>query len=88
MSSSGSSRLEHEQLRGDEVRDLVVDLLAEEDDPLAQEPRVDVERPLAAAVGLDHHRDERHVTCNLTVAILHATRRLHMEVTREIVLEE
>ena len=40
----------------DEVRDLVVHLLAEEDDSLAQQPRVDVERALTAAVGLEHHR--------------------------------
>ena len=38
---------------------MVVDLGAEEDDPLAQQPRVDVEGALVAAVGLDDHRNQR-----------------------------
>src|SRR3712207_8505582 len=45
-------------LGDDEVRDLVVDRRAEEDDPLVEQPRVDVERALATAVLLDDHRDE------------------------------
>ena len=52
--------LEVDQLRDDEVRDLVVDRRADEDDALAQQARVDVERALAARVLLDHHRDHRH----------------------------
>ena len=38
-----------EELGDDEVRDLVVDRRAEKDDPLVEQPRVDVEGPLAAA---------------------------------------
>ena len=60
MSFVGILGLEEEQLRRDEVRDLVVNLLAEEDDALPEQPRVDVERALAAAVRLEHHRD--HLT--------------------------
>jgi hypothetical protein len=50
--------LEEEELRRDHVRDLVLDLAAEEDDALLQEARVDVERALRAPVGVDDHRDE------------------------------
>jgi hypothetical protein len=52
--------LEVQQLRDDEVRDLVVDRGADEDDALAQQPRVDVERALAARVLLDDDGNERH----------------------------
>ena len=73
--------LEQQELRDDQVRDLVVDLAAEEDDPVAQKPRVDVERALGAAVGLDHGRDHWHerllpVTCNCSVA--HTIRNLEV----------
>ena len=44
-----------------EVRDLIVDRRAEEDDPLVEQPREDVELALAAGGALDDHRDERHV---------------------------
>ncbi len=47
-----------QELRDDEVRRRVLDLRAEEDDPLAEQPREDVERALEAAVGLDDHGDE------------------------------
>ena len=50
--------LEVQQLRHDEVRDLVVDRRAEEDDPLAQETGVDVERALSARGLFDDHWDE------------------------------
>ena len=46
------------QLSDDEVGDVVVDLLAEEDDPLAQKARVDVEGALAAGGLLDDHWNE------------------------------
>ena len=59
MSLSGILGLEEEHLRDDHVRDLVVDLAAEEDDALAQQAGVDVERALVAPVGLDDHRDQR-----------------------------
>ena len=72
----GVGGLEVQELRDDEVRDLVVDRLAEEDDPLVEQPAVDVERALAAPVLLDDHRDEGHcssfaasvLNCNLQVA--------------------
>jgi len=42
-----------DHLRDDQVGDLVVDRRPEEDDALVQEPRVDVEEPLAAGGLLD-----------------------------------
>ena len=59
MSLSGILRLEVQELRHDQVRDLVVDRGSEEDDPLVQQAGVDVERALAARRLLDHHRDQR-----------------------------
>ena len=49
-----------QELRDHEVGDLVVDGLAEEDDPLVEQPRVDVVLALAAGGALDDHGDERH----------------------------
>ena len=49
-----------QELRDDEVGDRVVDLLAEEDDPLVEQAGVDVERALAAGALLDDHGDQRH----------------------------
>ena len=70
---AGILRVEEQELCRDQVRDLILDLLAEENDPLAQQTRVDVERALEASVLLHHHRYERHVTllvkCNLLVAL-------------------
>ena len=40
--------------------DGVVDLATEKDDPVTEQPRVDVEGSLRAAVGFDHCRDHRH----------------------------
>src|SRR5437870_7890223 len=51
-----------EELGHDEVCDLVVDRCAEEDDPVLEQARVDVEGALAARVLLDHHRDHGHRT--------------------------
>ena len=48
-----------EQFGDGQVGDLVVDRGAEEDDPLAEEMRVDVGGTLSAPVLLDHHRDQR-----------------------------
>jgi hypothetical protein len=56
----GVGRLEVQQLRHHEVGDLVVDGLAEEDDALVQQPRVDVEGPLAARILLDDHGHKGH----------------------------
>ena len=48
-----------DQLRDDQVRDLVVDRRAEEDDPLVEQTGVDVEGTLAARRLLDDHGYER-----------------------------
>src|SRR4029077_1930866 len=53
-------RLEVQQLRHDEVRDLIVDRRAEEDDPLVEQAAVDLELALAARGALDDHGDEGH----------------------------
>ena len=50
--------LEEQQLGHDQVGDLVVDRRAQEDDPLAEQPRVDVVGTLAAGRGLDDGGDE------------------------------
>src|SRR6185312_11592037 len=52
--------LEVQQLRDDEVCDLVVDRGAEEDDALVEQSRVDVELALSARRPLDDHRDQGH----------------------------
>ena len=52
--------LEVEHLRDDQVGDLVVDGVAEEDDALVEQARVDVELALSAGGALDDHRDQRH----------------------------
>ena len=49
---------EVDQLRHDEVGDLVDHRRAQEDDALVEQPREDVERALAAARLLDHERDK------------------------------
>ena len=51
---------EEEQLRDDEVRHLVVDWPAEEDDAVVEEPRVDVVGALAAAGLLNDDGDQGH----------------------------
>src|SRR5215211_7819463 len=53
-------RLQVQELRDDEVGDLVVDRRAEEDDPLVEQPRVDVELALATRRALDDHGDQGH----------------------------
>ena len=55
-------RLQEQHLRDDEVGDLVLDVGRQEDDPLLEQPREDVERPLAAGRLLDHHRNQTHRT--------------------------
>jgi len=49
-----------QELRDDQVGDLVGDRGAEEDDSLSEEPRVDVEGALATSALLDDHGDEGH----------------------------
>ena len=56
----GVGALQVQELRDDEVRDLVVDRAAEEDDPLVEQAGVDVVLALAAGGALDHHRDHGH----------------------------
>src|SRR3954454_5389489 len=78
--------LEMEDLRNDQVRYLLVDRLAEEDDSLAQQPGVDVVGALAARGLLDDHRDQRHrvllrlVKCNRTVAYSSRYQKRNLEV--------
>ena len=50
--------LEEEQLRDDQVRDVIVDRRADENDPVLQQARINVVAPLAAAGLFDHHRNE------------------------------
>src|SRR5829696_321767 len=50
--------LEVDQLRDDQVRDVLGNRRAEEDDPLVEQTRVDVEGALAARRLLDHHGDK------------------------------
>ena len=57
MSFSGSLGFEEQDLRDDQVGHLVVDLLAQEDDPFPEQLGVDVEGPIAPAALLD---DGRH----------------------------
>jgi hypothetical protein len=51
-------RLQVQQLRHDQVRDLGVHQRPHEHDALAQQARVDVQGALAAGSLLDHHRDD------------------------------
>ena len=60
--------LQVQQLRHDQVADLVVDRGAQEDDALLQQPRVDVERALAAARLLDDHRHQVVVGVDCSIA--------------------
>ena len=50
--------LQEQELRDDQRRGEILDRSGQEDDALAQEPRVDVESPLAAVRLLDHHGHE------------------------------
>src|SRR6058998_1429764 len=47
-----------DQLSDDQIRNLVVDRRAEENDAFVEEARVDVERTLAARRLLDNHRNQ------------------------------
>src|ERR1700751_999759 len=72
-----------QQLRDDEVRDLVVDRRADEHDPLVQQAGVDVERALSARALLDDHRYQWHLAILSTTVRLSntiATNRLSKEV--------
>ena len=54
----GIVALEVQELRDDQVGDVVVDLRAEKDDAVVEQARVDVEAALASAGLLDDDRDE------------------------------
>ena len=69
MSRSGSSACRVDHLGDDEVGDLVVEGLAEKDDPLAEQPGVHVPRSLSSGGGLDHIG---HV-CHAQLLLLSAT---------------
>ena len=59
-----------DQLRNDQVGDVLGDRGAEKDDPLVEQPRVDVEGALAARGLLDHHRDQgAHAAASLTSSL-------------------
>ena len=51
--------LEMQQLGDCQVRKLIIDRAAEEDDPLVEKTLVDVKRTLAIRSLLDHHRNQR-----------------------------
>ena len=53
-------RLQVQQLRDDDVGDLIVDRGAQEDDALVEQARVDVVLALAASAALDDCRDQGH----------------------------
>src|SRR3954466_5184672 len=57
MSFSGSCASRY-RISADQVGDVLVDLLAEEHDPLLEQHRVDVEGPVATRRLLDDGRDE------------------------------
>jgi hypothetical protein len=51
---------QEQQLRANQCGHGVVDFAVEEDDPLAQKSRIDVEGPFSTARLFDNHRDELH----------------------------
>src|SRR5690349_10666609 len=59
----GIIRLEKQQLRDDDVRYVVVDWRAEENDAIHEQTREDVVAPLAAARPLDHIRGIQRWHC-------------------------
>ena len=60
--------LEEQQLGDDQVGEVVLDRVAQEDDPFAQQARVDVVGALPPAGGLDDHGDEHAWTPSFSVA--------------------
>ena len=62
----GILALQMQQLGDDQVGDVVVDRCAEEDDAIDEQPRVDVEGPLAAAGALDDGGDQ-HDRCSFVL---------------------
>ena len=60
MSFSGILALQVQQLRHHQVGHLIVDRRPQEDDPLVEQPRIDVELAVAAGRPLYDHRDQWH----------------------------
>jgi len=58
-------RLEEEQLGDDDVRGVVGDPRSEEDDPVAQQARVDVEMTLAPLALFDHIGNQGHLALRI-----------------------
>ena len=52
--------LQKQHLSDERVADLVVDLLTQKDDPVFQQPAVNVVRAFFAAVAFDHVRNDGH----------------------------
>ena len=53
--------LQEQQLRHDQIGDVVVDRGAEQDDPVLEQPAVDIVRTLTLTGLLDHHRDQKRL---------------------------
>ena len=56
----GIIELQEQHLRHDQVGAVVVDLALQEDDPVLEQPAVDVEDAFFAAAALHHIGNERH----------------------------
>ena len=56
----GIIRLQEEHLGNDGVGHFVIDLRTKEDDPVLEEPAIDVHRPLFAATLFDHIGNQGH----------------------------
>jgi hypothetical protein len=56
-----------QQLGDHQVRHLIVDRRSEEDDPLLEQARVDIEGSLTTRVLLDHHRNQGTHAASSTV---------------------
>ena len=50
--------LQEEHLRDDQIRDVIVDRCADENNPVLEQPRIDIVGALSPAGLLDHHRDQ------------------------------
>src|SRR5712692_38319 len=72
----GVFRLEKEQLRHDQVGDLVIDGSPDEYDAVLEQPRVDVEGALTAPCVLDHHG---HQVAGRTLAAAHVVHSLILD---------
>ena len=77
-----------EQLSDRQVGDLIVDRCAEEDDPLVEQTRVNVERALAVHGLLDYHRRTRSLPAGRPgLAVVDGLVDLHFRVTAHAVAD-